>query len=290
MLKRSKTTDPAWALLAATTVLLAACGGSSDKGQAAARVNSQEIPLAQVNAVLQEQRNLRPDQSDAVSRQILERLIDQELSVQQARTLKLDKDPRVVAQMEAAQRAVLARAYAESVGEKVPKPTSDEVRKYYADNPALFRERRIYNIQELIVEARPDQHQALRDRLAAARNIGEFVDHLKSNDIRFAANQAVRAAEQLPAGALASVARLSDGQATVLPSPAGLTVVVLAGSRSQPLTEEQAKPAIEQILLAERRRKKLDEEVKALRGAATIEYLGGFAGKAGAGAASSAAR
>ena len=270
-----------WLLLAAVaTALLAGCGEKKkDKvaTQAAARVNKDEITVHQINLVLQEQRNLRPEQADAASRQILERLIEQELAVQKAEELKLDRDPRVVQQIEAVKRQVVARAYAEKLGEGAAKPTAEDIKKYYDEKPALFRERRVYSIQELAIEAKPDQMALLRERLAAAKSITEFIDYLKGNDFRFAANQAVRAAEQLPAGALETLSRMKDGQASVLQAAAGLQVVVLAGSRSQPVSEEQARPAIEQYLLNDRKRKLVEDDIKSMRAAAKIEYMGKFA-------------
>ncbi len=277
-------------LAAATLSLLAACDErKKDKlaTQAAARVNKDEITVHQINLVLQEQRNLRPEQADAASRQILERLIDQELAVQQAEDLKLDRDPRVVQLIEAAKRQVVARAYAEKVGEGAAKPTADEIKKYYDEKPMLFRERRIYSIQEFAIEAKPEQVPVLRERLTAAKSITEFVDYLKSNDYRFAANQAVRAAEQLPLGALETLSRMKDGQATVMQGAAGVQVVVLAGSRSQPVGEEQARPAVEQYLLNERKRKLVEDGIKSMRAAAKIEYLGKFADGQRPGAAAS---
>ena len=65
--------------------------------------------------------------------------------------------------------------------------------------------------------------------------------------------------------------------AALVPSANGVQVIVLAGSRSQPVTEEQARPAIEQFILNERRRKLVEDDVKALRAAAKIEYVGKFA-------------
>ena len=62
-----------------------------------------------------------------------------------------------------------------------------------------------------------------------------------------------------------------------MPAPNGVQVVVLAGSRSQPVTEEQARPAIEQYLLNDRKRKLVEEDMKGLRAAAKIEYVGKFA-------------
>ena len=278
--------------LAASVALLAGCGDKKEKGasQTAAKVNKAEVTVHQINFVLQQQRNIRPEQADAASKQILERLIEQELALQKADDLKIDRDPRVVQQLEAAKREIIARAYLEKVGEAAPKPTPEEIKKYYDDKPALFKDRKIYSIQEIGIEARPDQVAVLREKLGAAKNIAEFVEFLKANDFKFSGNQAVRAAEQLPLQSLDAFAQMKDGQAILNQGPAGVQVVVLAGSRSQPVAEEQAKPAIEQFLLNERKRKLVEDDVKALRAAAKIEYVGKFAeGAPGAAGAASGA-
>ena len=273
--------------LMAAVALLAGCGDKKEKGasQTAAKVNKAEVTVHQINFVLQQQRGLRPEQADAASKQILERLIDQELALQKADDMKIDRDPRVVQQLEAAKREIIARAYLEKVGEAAAKPTPEEIKKYYDDKPALFKDRRIYSIQEISIEARPEQLVTLRDKLTAAKNINEFVEFLKANDFKFSGNQAVRAAEQLPLAGLEAFAKMQDGQAIMNPVPNGVQVVVLAGSRSQPVAEEQARPAIEQFLTNERKRKLVEDNVKAMRAAAKIEYVGKFA-EAAAGAAS----
>ena len=263
----------------ATAALFVGCGEKKDKAasQTAAKVGKDEITVHQINFVLQQQRTLRPEQTDAATRQILDRLIEQQLALQKVDELKLDRDPRVVQQLEAARREILARAYVEKVGEAAPKPTAEEIKKYYDDKPELFRERRVYSIQEIAVEARPDQVQELRAKLSDAKSINEFVDYLKAAGLRFSGNQAVRAAEQLPFNTLEAMAKMKDGQAMVVPSPTGATVIVLAGSRMQPATEEQSRPAIEQFLLNERKRKLVEEDMKTLRAAAKVEFVGKFA-------------
>ncbi|MBP6902238.1 MAG: EpsD family peptidyl-prolyl cis-trans isomerase [Burkholderiaceae bacterium] len=270
--------------LAATAALLAGCGDKKDKAatQTAAKVNGDEITVHQINFVLQQQRGLKPEQADAASKQILTRLVDQQLALQKADELKLDRDPKVVQQLEAAKREILARAYLEKVGEGAAKPSAEEVQKYYDANPALFSQRRIYSLQEIGIEAKPEQVQVLRDKLAAAKNIAEFVEFLKANDFKFAGNQAVRAAEQLPLQSLGALSKLQDGQALLNQGPNGVQVVVLAGSRSQPVTLDQARPAIEQFLLNDRKRKLLETDIKGLREKAKIEYLGKFADAAAA--------
>jgi EpsD family peptidyl-prolyl cis-trans isomerase len=276
--------------LVAASALLAACGDKKEKGasQTAAKVNKAEVTVHQINFVLQQQRNIRPEQADAASKQILERLIDQELALQKADDLKIDRDPRVVQQLEAAKREIIARAYLEKVGEAAPKPTPEEIKKYYDEKPALFKERRIYSIQEIGIEAKPEQVATLREKLGASKNITEFVEFLKANDFKFSGNQAVRAAEQLPLQSLDAFAKMTDGQAMLNQAANGVQVVVLAGSRSQPVGEEQARPAIEQFLLNDRKRKLIEDDVKAMRAAAKIEYVGKF-GEGAPGAAPASA-
>jgi len=277
--------------LVAAAALLAACGEKKEGGatQTAAKVNKDEVTVHQINFVLQQQRNLRPEQTDAASKQILERLIDQQLALQKAEEAKIDRDPRVMQQLEAARREIISRAYLEKVGEAAPKPTPEDIKKYYDEKPALFSQRRIYQIQEISIEAPQERLAEIRERLAAAKNVNEFVQYLNTAGLRFSGNQAVRAAEQLPLASLDALSKLQDGQALIVPTPTGAQVAVLAGSRSQPVTEEQARPAIEQFLLNERRRKLVDDEVKAMRAAAKIEYVGKFVGGPGAAASAPAA-
>lgn len=278
----------------AASVVLVGCGDKKEKSasQTAAKVNKDEITVHQINFVLQQQRGLKPEQADAASKQILERLIDQQVALQKAEDQKVDRDPRVVQAVEASRREIIARAYLEKVGENAPKPSPDEIKKYFDDKPALFRERRVYSIQEITIEAKPEQVAELRDALGAAKNINDFIEFLKAKDYRFNGNQAVRAAEQLPLNSLEAFAKMKDGQAALVPSPTGVQVVVVAGSRLQPVTEEQAKPAIEQFILNERKRKLIEDDVKSMRAAAKISYVGKFAepaASAPAGAAPAAA-
>jgi EpsD family peptidyl-prolyl cis-trans isomerase len=279
-------------LAACTSVVLAGCDEKKKDpaaSQVAARVNRDEITVQQINFVLQQQRGLKPEQAEAASKQVLERLIDQELAVQKAGELKLDREPRVVQQLDAARREVLARAYVERAGEAASKPTPEEIQKYYDEQPALFKERRVYNLQEIAIEAKPEQLPELKAKLQGSKNIAEFVEYLKANDFRFAGNQAVRTAEQLPLASLRTFAAMKDGQALLNSSPSGAQVIVLAGSRSQPVTLEQAKPAIEQFLSNERKREIVAKDLKAMRDAAKIEYASGFAGAASAPAIAAAA-
>jgi EpsD family peptidyl-prolyl cis-trans isomerase len=271
---------------ATLAVLLAGCGDKKkDKAatQIAAKVNKEEISIHQINFLLQQQRGLKPEQADAAGKQILERLIDQELAVQKAIEQKLDRDPKVVQQLEASRREIIARAYVEKSGDAAAKPSADEIKKYYDEKPALFKDRRIYSIQELAVQVPPEQIDSLRTQLQGAKSINDFIEYMKANNIKFAGNQAVRPAEQLPMNMLEGFAKMKDGQALLVPSATGAQVIVLAASRAEPVDEVRARPAIEQFLGNDAKRKLIDAEMKAMRAASRVEYVGKWAAPAASG-------
>ena len=280
--------NPRVALLVciALTVSLAGCGDKNDKPatQTAAKVNKEEITVHQVNALLQQQRGLKPEQADAAGRQALERLIDQELRLQKAEELKVHRDQQVVQAIESARREIVSRAYIDKIGEGAAKPTPAEIKAYYDTNPALFKERRVYQLQELAIEAAPSQIDILRTKLQVVKNLTEFVDFLNANNFKYAANQAVRAAEQLPLAALPSLAKMKDGQMMLNVTDSGAQVMLLSSSRTQAVDEVRASKAIEQFLLNERKRKIVADDLKALRSSAKIAYGGKYAASAPAAA------
>ncbi len=75
----------------------------------------------------------------------------------------------------------------------------------------------------------------------------------------------------------AKIAAMPDGQAMIVNAPEGLLVIVLAGSQLQPVTLDQAKPAITRLLKNEARQSAAKAELERLKAAAKIEYLGEYA-------------
>ncbi|MET0349833.1 MAG: EpsD family peptidyl-prolyl cis-trans isomerase, partial [Rhizobacter sp.] len=158
-------------LVLLATVLCAAlatvaCSKGADKkssSQVAVKVNGEELSVHQVDLVMRRQAtNVPPGQQDAAAKRVIEGLVDQELAAQAAKKDKLDQDPRVVQQMEAAKRDVLARAYLERLGEKVTEPSSDEIDRYYETHPNLFSQRRLYSLQETNFVIDPQKAAAMK--------------------------------------------------------------------------------------------------------------------------------
>ncbi len=268
----------------AAALSLAGCGedGGAASTQVAARVNSDEITVHQINAVLSQSRRLTSSDPQQAGTQVLERLIDQQLLVQQAEDALLDHDPRVLQVIDASRREILARAYLEQKAAAAGKPSEQEIDDYYAGHPALFAQRRIYKLQELEVRLPAPRQDELKRRVEAAGSLQEIVDWLKQQDIPYTASAGAKAAEQLPLELLPRFAAMKDGQLALLRQPEGVSVIHLAGSEARPIAREQAAPMIEQFLLNTRKAEFAKQEIARLRESAEIAYLGNFASSGGA--------
>lgn len=273
-------------------VLAAALAGCGEKDaeskaatQVAAKVNSDEITVHQINYEMSRLNGkISPDQAKAAANQVLNGLVDQHLLVQKAIDEKIDRDPVVLQNLEAARRQILAQAYLQRLTDKAISPTAAEIEDYYAKNPALFAERRIYRLQEISIPVTPENAESIKAQLTGLRSLQELGAWLKSVNIPARAVQSVKAAEELPFDLLSRLHPLKNGQTVNIATPRSLNIFYLADTQSQPLSLEQARPAIERYLINARKREISKAEIGKLRESAKLEFLGEYtdAGKVAA--------
>jgi EpsD family peptidyl-prolyl cis-trans isomerase len=164
----SSTSRFALSLLSAALVLgLSACGNKDGKNvatQVVAKVGSEEISVHQINQVLSRTftEGTAPDAAQAMSRVVLEKLINQQIAVDQAIENKLHRTPEVLSQIEAARREILTRAYMQKIASALPKPSAEDAKTYFAEHPQLFSERRIFNVQEIVAPVAAGTAEQLR--------------------------------------------------------------------------------------------------------------------------------
>ena len=269
-----------------TTLSLSGCGGD-DKPKAtqvAAKVNGDEVTVHQINQAMQRLGAVPEGQAERAQKQILDRLVDQQLLVQQAVESKLDREPRVVQAIEAARRQILAQAYLERTGSSVAKPTAEQVNEFYDKHPELFQERRVYRFVQMAIAAPPEKQDAIRVKLQEldaqpdkSKILSQLADWLKGQGLQFRTTQTTQAAEQLPMEMVTRYHKMNIGDLSFSGGPDGAFVAQLVASQSQPLTKEQATPFIEQFLQNREKLRLSEEEMKRLRAAAKIEYVGDFA-------------
>jgi EpsD family peptidyl-prolyl cis-trans isomerase len=269
--------------------MLAGCntkeGSSKNSSQVAVKVNKEEISVHQVNSLLARSGNIPPEQVERARSAIVERLIDQELLVQQAKSEKLDRNPEVMQMLELARREILARAYADKIASGAVAPTDAEINKFYDDNPELFSRRRIYDLREFSIQVPPDRLEDVRKQLeSSGGNLQQVMAWFAEQKMPVAESAGIKPAEQIPLEVLKNLSRLNARQASVIQTPVGIALIYILNVRDAPVDLATAKPAIERNLLNQSRSESINAEVKRLReaSASTIEYVGEFKAPAAA--------
>lgn len=262
--------------------LALALGGCGDKPEqqavaVAAKVNAGQISVPQLQHEVAKLGKLSPEQQKQAANQVLKSMVDQQLLLQKALDAKLDSDPQVALDLESARRQILVQAYVQKLGEALAKPADQEIADYYAKHPELFAERRVYRLQEIQVQAKPENVEAIKAQLAQNKNLNDFVQWLRARNIPARIGQSAKAAEQLPLELLPKLHQMQEGQALTVSGPNSLNIIIVAGVQSQPITQEQAKPMIERFMGNARKRDAAEAELRKLREAGKIEYLGEYA-------------
>lgn len=263
------------------TSVLCACGGtdSSASKQAVARVNDKEISVHQINFVAQKlPANLPAERISEARKSILKGLVEQETLVQYATESKLDRDAQVMQQLDSARREILARAAIDRMGAQGAKPTPEEVRAFYDSNPELFRKRRVYRFDEIVLPGTPVDWNELEKRLANVRSLREVDTLLRSRGIDAPVAQGVsRTTESLPMAALPEFLKRRQGEIVIWRQPPRIVIAQLTDIKESPVDSTQAVPVIEQFLATRKRQEMINAEVKRLNEAAKVSYYGEFA-------------
>jgi EpsD family peptidyl-prolyl cis-trans isomerase len=261
------------------TGMLVGCSAKEDKpsSQVAVKVNKGEISVHQVNDLLSRSGNIPPDQVAKARSATVERLIDQELLLEQARSNKLDRNPNVMQMIEFSRREILARAYGEQVASGAARPAEAQISQFYDEHPELFAKRRVYSLQEINIQVAPDRLEEVRTHLQSAGNPQQLMTWFNEQKIPFTVNAGIKPAEQIPLEVLKNLAKLNPGQAGFVQTPTGGVLIFVVGAQEDPVDRVKAKPVIEGFLVNRARAESVKAEIKRLREAATINYVGDFA-------------
>ena len=262
------------AILSLTLCLAAGCSkqGETPATQVVAKVNGDEISIHQVNNALAQAGNVSPENVDAVRHEVLDKLINQQLAVQQAEERKLDRSTEVMMKIDAAKREILTRAYLGQVVASLPKPSEEEAKTFYQEHPALFSQRRIYNLHEIVIQNPHPPTEDMR-QLIAGKSPDQIATELKQRNIAFNTSSGTRSAEQIALPILSGLADIKDGETGLVETPEALVILHVDTSRDAPVSEEAAMQHIPQYLANDRAKKAISEELERLKAKADIEYL-----------------
>jgi EpsD family peptidyl-prolyl cis-trans isomerase len=264
------------------TLAISACSETKTEApkpsQVIAKVNDAELSVHQLNFTLQGLQETNPEQMAKIRKAALDRLVEQEVLVQDAINKKVDRDPTVRSQLDAAQREILVRNHLQKIGSSVAAPSEELIAKFYLDHPELFKERQLYQFTEVTLPRVPPNWPEIEKALAPTKTMQEVLEELRKKGISLpVAQNIVRAAEDLPQDKLKEFAKLKNGEIIVYAKSPGIMIGQIVARRTVPVDEAKAKPAIIRHLVSKSQGEVVQSQVRRLMDAAKVSYVGEFA-------------
>lgn len=269
----------AWILCGAAAFTgLASCSSGSigDKTSVVATVDGDSITRTQLtNEMARLDLGAMIDEH-AVSRRVLNAIVDRQILAQRALSQQLQQDPRVIEALHRAKEQVLAQAYLEHQLSGIEKPAADEVHAYYAAHPELFENRRAYHFRQIAIDKNVYDSE-LKAAIDSSISLAEIAGFLVSKGVPFKQDSSITMAEDLPAQFLKQIFQLRKGQLFIMRGADSVQVTELAYAIDLPLGKAEASPLIERILVGQQRRERMENELARLRTAAQVEFSSAYA-------------
>lgn len=260
-------------------LLLAGCDNgpkTAAPGQGVAKVNGEEITIHQVSdelAVLNLDGN---SDSEELSMQVIDTLIDQNIAAQKAKKQRLERDPQVMRAVERTKRYILAQAYLDRLVAAAPTPTPLQITEYFTNHPELFSDNKVYFFETLALD-KSSVTPVLRAQLEQTESLDKAADWLRLQKIPYTKESSVKPAGQLPFEVLEKIYGAEKGQIFIVHNATESVIYKLLDAAPQPIAEADAAPLIKNFLINAQRQTIVNEEIKRLRASASVEYLGRFA-------------
>lgn len=261
-------------LAAAIATTLTGCGekSSGDKAsQSLVSVNGKEITVHQLNEELG-RANIQPAQKDAASKQILNALIDRQLLEQAAFKAKVDRDPNVMQAIERAKSQIVAQAYLQSKVANIGKPEKSEIETFYNQNPQLFSQRKLVEMEQLLIDSRHINDE-FKTALGGFKTLQEVAVWLDAKGIQYDRGEVARSVAELPPQISERLKDVRKGQLFVIGMGPRTMLVLMDSVKDSPVSLADASAQIEQGIINKKRKEAGESEIKKLRDDAKIEYL-----------------
>lgn len=261
---------------------LTACESSEENKrsstQVAAKVNGAEVTINQVNQALNKVRTDKVNENkDELKNNVLSKIIDQELLVQEAIKLQLDRKPNILSQMELAKREVLIKAY---LNRMLPSPddvSEADIREYYNNNKDLFAERMRYKYLQIVVQAEADIKANLVEFLKGTEDIKDIKSYIESKGYVFREKLESNASENIPKQLREAFTKLKENDIGFVEMGDGVLIFSMIEKKPDSITLEKSRPIIVQLITKEKRQESGKSLLETLRKKSQVEYLNGFA-------------
>lgn len=277
-------------LLLAAPLALAACGDKSaaPTGQVAANVNGEEITTTDIDSELAGATAPTPEAQKNLQRMALENIINRTILAQAAEKDGLAKGPEFAVIERKARQLALVELLQRNAGKSLPQPTAEEIDSFISQNPAMFSQRKVFVVDQIIVT---QGNQELLKALQPVKTMAEAQAVLARFNIKGNNSVGVIDSLTIPPEAAKQLGALPPDEVFIIPSNGALRINHVRSSQVDPISGDQAKAIAKEMLTRQRGQSAvqnaLAERVKA--GRTGVKYNDAFAPPKDAAAAAPAA-
>lgn len=261
----------------AISLLLGGCNKSANEdndqaGQRIAVINGKPVTSHQFNSLVREA--AANTQGPLNLQTIGKKIIDQELAIQESMRLKLDRRPEILEKLELARREILAGAYADFIEQNIKPATFVEIQNYYQENPALFKNRKIYQLRVFRLPLILRENADFVATLKQTPMLQSLTEWLSKANVSYAVANEIRAAEQLPIASLDKLAAADKEQLVIFDTGLDITIYAVLNSVDAPLNSDEASARIEAYLNNNKVKTDLSVAIKKLESQSKVQLYG----------------
>lgn len=252
---------------------LSACDREAT-GQVAAVVNDEEITLQEVNAEIAALQIPESADKKAVQQLALQRIVERRLLAQVAVEDGIDAGQDYLIRERQLRDSLLAQLLSERVERTTNPPEPAELDRYIAENPGMFQNRKIYIVDRIQFPAPADLKTL--SPLQNDHSMAAVATRLNGMGIKFARDQGEIDSAAIGPERLKQLLALPAGEPFVIPENGVVTIGVITGERTAPLTGEDARTLALQALRSEKVNDAISQRLEQARAKAEITYQSGF--------------
>lgn len=273
-------------LAASTMLLVTACGEKNDdasaqmleKGQVVATVDGKDVTIHELNAELQGI-NLPddPERQKLAKQLALQAVISRKILADIATERQLDKSPEFLLQERRTREALLVKLLQSKIASGIAKPTRSEAEQFMRDNPALFAERKIFDLDQIAFE-RPDNLTKLKS-LEPLQTMDQVEQQLIADGVKYKRQPGKLDSVGANPELIKRIAALPPGEVFIVPQGNAIIASRITASTVVPFSGDEAIGYAMNLVankkMADAASKDLDAILKERR--AKVKYQEGFA-------------
>lgn len=267
-----------------SSLSLAACGGGEkaddanvlSKGQVVATVNDKDITIHQLNAELSGL--ALPSGAARKNAEIsaVQAIVGRTILADIAREKKIDKSPNFVLQRHRAEEALLVQLLQRDIASKIAPPNKEDAEKFIAENPDLFAQRKVFELDQLQFEA-PTDAKALAE-FGPLKTMEEVEQKLTETRLKFRRGKNVLDTVGANPDLIRAISKLPAGEIFIIPQGGTVVASRILNTKVVPFGGAEANNYAMNLLQQKRvndaTEKELAKKIEAARKA--VKYQKGF--------------